>query len=40
MQNYSIKVSFNIVAKGFGMSTRDETHDLLLSAFDENRIRE
>ena len=40
MQNYTIKVSFNIVAGGFGMSTREETHDMVLSAFDGNRIRE
>lgn len=37
MQSYKVKVSFKV--KGSG-STREETHDMVLSAFDGNRIRE
>ncbi len=37
MQNYKVKVSFK--AKGSD-KTREETHDMELSALDVNRIRE
>jgi hypothetical protein len=37
MQTYKVKVSFKISGSG---STREETHEMVLSAFDGNRIRE
>jgi hypothetical protein len=40
MQTYKVKVSFRVSGPGFGMSTREETHNMVLSAFDTNRIRE
>ena len=40
MQTFKIKVSFKVSGPGFGMSTREETHDMVLSAYDGNRIRE
>ena len=37
MQTYKIKVSFKVIGSD---SRREETHDMVLSAFDVNRIRE
>jgi len=40
MQTFKIKVSFRVSGAGFGMNTLEETHDMVLSAYDVNRIRE
>jgi hypothetical protein len=40
MQTYRVKVSFRVSGPGFGMSTREEIHDMVLSRLDVNRIRE
>jgi len=37
MQIYKLKVSFKLIGS---MSTRDEIHEMKLSALDGNRIRE
>jgi hypothetical protein len=37
MQTYKIKVSFKLIGS---MSTREETHEMKISALDVNRIRE
>jgi len=40
MKTYKVKVSFRVGGPGFGSNTREETHDMVLSRLDVNRIRE